>query len=275
MVRNAADHGIEQPEQRRAAGKKECGSIVIAVKEAADNLLLTVQDDGAGLDYTALQQKAVSLGVIGQNVKLTNAGIVELLFKSGVSTARVVTDVSGRGVGMDVVKRAITDAGGKIEVASTPGQGSLFTISVPRNASTQILDGYMVRSFAKETYILPLGCVIEAFRILPTEISGVPGNAKILTRRGAVFPLHTLDSLFGTDAPLSSTGIASEAMGVEVEWKSTKYVLAVKEVLGIQKVVCKPVEGDMLAHGLFDGAAISGTGQVSMIVNIENLLKIQ
>jgi two-component system chemotaxis sensor kinase CheA len=275
MVRNAADHGIESTAARVSAGKPETGAITVSMLETSDDLQLTLSDDGAGLDYDGLQRKAVALGLIAENARLTQNDVVELLFQSGVSTAKVVTDVSGRGVGMDVVKRAIVEAGGKIEVTSDKGTGSKFIVSVPRNASTQILDGYMVRSFQDGIYVLPLNVVVEAFAILPHEITGIAGKGKVLNRRGKVVALHDLDALLGQRVNIFENGPEVQMMGVIVTIKGKSTALAVREIVGIQKVVCKQLEGVEIDKEIFDGAAISGTGHVSMIVNVERLLAFQ
>ena len=272
MVRNAADHGIETPNIRIAAGKSETGKIIVKLQENADDLELTIQDDGAGLNYEGLQQKAINLGLITKTDQLSKNDIIDLIFQSGVSTAQTVTDISGRGVGMDIVKRAVSDAGGKIVITSTPGVGTIFTVSIPRNASTQIIDGYMVRSFSDDMYVFPLCSVIEAFNILPDQICGIAGKGKVLNRRGTVLPLHALDNLLGSKTNTFNTDSDSNKMGVLIEIRGNKTVIAVKEIDGIQKVVCKQVEGSLLDNELFDGAAISGAGRVSMIVNMERLL---
>jgi two-component system chemotaxis sensor kinase CheA len=273
MVRNAADHGIETPAQRLSAGKIDTGRIVITIRENADNLQLIIKDDGAGLNHDGLLKKAIALGLVAPNAQLSQKDIVDLLFQSGVSTATTVTDVSGRGVGMDVVKRAVVDAGGKIDITSAAGSGTTFTVTLPRNASTQIFDGYMVRSFSNDLYVLPIGSVIEAFRIVPEELSSIVGKGQVVNRRHAVFPLHTLDTLLGLEKTRQNRNACSSEMGVLVELRGEKMIVAVKEIVGIQKVVCKPVEGGILDNELFDGAAISGTGHVSMIINMEKLLK--
>jgi len=272
MVRNAADHGIEPPKERKNAGKPPKGTISIELGENEDNLILSVTDDGAGLDYDGLLKKAVSLGIVKPDARLSSANIVDLLFISGVSTAKTVTDVSGRGVGMDVVKRAIQEAGGKIEVESAPKTGTKFTILLPRDASTQIIDGYIVRSLNAETYVFPLGCVIEAFHYNAHDISNVPGGVKTILRRDSVFPLYMLDSLLG-DAIGSDGNENRDGKGLLIDTKQGKSVISVDEIVGIQKVVCKPIEGDLIADSVFAGAAISATGNVQMIIDPEKLIQ--
>jgi len=272
MVRNAADHGIESPAQRINNGKAEVGQILVAMSENSDNLQLIVQDDGAGLNYEGLQKKAVTLGIISPNTQLSKKDVVDLLFMSGVSTASQVTDVSGRGVGMDVVKRAIIDAGGQIDVESSPNAGTKFTVTLPRNASTQIFDGYIVRSFANDLFVLPISFVVEAFRMTSETISQVPGKGSMISRRDRVFPMYLLDKILGSSDVLTHIDMA-ESMGILLNIKGHDVVLAVQDIVGIQKVVNKQVEGHAFNHELFEGAAISGTGQVMMIVNMENLLR--
>lgn len=274
MVRNAADHGIELPAARVNSGKPESGTITVAVSESAETLQLTISDDGAGLNHDGLRAKAVELGFIAEGAVLTTTNVIDLLFMSGVSTARNVTEISGRGVGMDVVKQAIIGAGGKIEIDSEPGKGSTFTVAVPRNASTQILDGYVVSSFCSENYVLPLSNVIEAFTIHPGDISPVGGKGEMVIRRSTAYPVQTIDRLIGANVDqCCAAAVHEEVMGILVELKGIRTVIAVKKIVGIQKVVCKPVDSTMLGNDFFDGAAISGTGMVSMIVNMEKLLQ--
>jgi two-component system, chemotaxis family, sensor kinase CheA len=272
MVRNAVDHGIELPERRTAAGKEATGKITITIRENAESLQLIVEDDGSGLRYDKLQKKAESLGLIEKHRKLSEHDIVNLLFQSGVSTAETITDVSGRGVGMDVVKRAIDGAGGKIDVETVVGKGTRFTVTLPRNASTQIIDGYIVRAYSNELYVVPLSYVIEAFAIRREDIANVVGQGTILTRRGRTFPMYSLDALLDPATYSGGRHTAWNGIGIIVDNKGNTCILAVKEIVGIQKIVCKPVGTKMLDSDLFDGAAISGTGNVSMIINMEKLL---
>lgn len=270
MIRNAADHGIESAHVRTCAGKDEVGTIRVILEENEVLLRLVVQDDGAGLNLEALQKKGVELGLVAAGTPLAQSEVVDLLFSSGVSTAAAVTDVSGRGVGMDVVKRAIGEAGGKIEVESAPAQGTTFTITLPRNASTQIVDGYLVSSFSGELYVLALDSVVEAFRVEHHARETVAGKGEFVTRHGHVYPFCTLDSLLhGSASRVART--TDRVMGVHIDVKGDARVVAVADIVGIQKVVCKQIEGDIARGDLFSGAAVSGTGHVSMIINMEKL----
>jgi two-component system chemotaxis sensor kinase CheA len=271
MVRNAADHGIELPEDRERKEKNSTGTISVSMIEGEDVLRLIVQDDGAGLNYEGIQKKAAELGIIEKGSQVSTDQITELLFYSGVSTATEVTDISGRGVGMDIVKKAIVDAGGKIEVSSEKDKGTTFTISLPKNASTQIMDGYVVESFSGEIFVVPLNNVIEAFKIEPEQVNKVAGKGEMVQRRGGLNPLYLIDKLLGFDSTDYKKKEFNSCMGVLVETKNIRSVIGVKEIIGIQKVVSKKIEGGLLKSTQFDGAAVSGTGQIYMIVNVEKL----
>jgi two-component system chemotaxis sensor kinase CheA len=271
MVRNAADHGIELPDDRLKKKKDMTGTISVSMVENEDVLRLIVQDDGAGLNYEGIQKKAAELGIIEKNSPVSTDQITELLFYSGVSTATEVTDISGRGVGMDIVKKAITDAGGKIEVSSEKDKGTTFIISLPKNASTQIMDGYVVESFAGEIFVVPLNNVIEAFKIEPEQVNKVAGKGEMIQRRGGLNPLYLIDNLLGFESTDYKKKELNNCMGVLVETKNIRSVIAVKDIIGIQKVVSKKIEGGLLKSTQFDGAAVSGTGQIYMIVNVEKL----
>lgn len=273
MVRNAADHGIELPEERIKKNKDEIGTVTVTLVEEEDDLKLTVKDDGAGLNYAGIKKKAIELGIVKNDEEIDTDQITDLLFYSGVSTAQEVTDISGRGVGMDVVKKAISSAGGKIEVQSIVNSGTTFIITLPRNASTQIMDGYVVESFTGEVYVVPLSNVIEAFRIEPDQINSVAGKGTTIQRRGGLNPLYILDNLLGFGSADEDPKKKGRSMGVLVETKKGKSVIAVKEIIGIQKVVSKKIEGGLLKSTQFDGAAVSGTGHIYMIVNVEKLFE--
>lgn len=270
IVRNSADHGIETIDERLLKGKDESGLILISVTKESSNIILKISDDGAGLNYAKLTQKALDLGIISHDHSLSDDEITELLFSSGVSTAETVTDVSGRGVGMDVVKKAIDNAGGKITVTTKENQGTTFTITLPQNASTQIIDGYIIRSFSNEEFVLPLSVVSEAFSINKNEITTVTGKGRIVTRRGIAFPLFNIDKSLGI---LTSQNNEENCMIVICELKNKNIALEVKEAIGIQKIVKKDVENNLLEQSLFEGAAVNGKGQIMLIINKDSLMK--
>lgn len=270
IVRNAADHGIESIENRLKNGKDENGLILISVNEENNNVILTISDDGAGLNYNKLQEKAKELGIIEEYHNLTEDEITELLFSSGVSTAETITDISGRGVGMNVVKHSIEEAGGKISISSNENKGTTFTITLPQNASTQIIDGYIIKSFSDEEFVLPLSIVSEAFSINQNDITTVTGKGRIVTRRGTAFPLFNIDNSLGI---LSNSIEAENRMVVICDLKSKSMALEIKEAVGIQKIVKKDVESGLLDQSRFEGAAVNGKGHIMLIISKDALMK--
>ncbi len=269
MVRNAADHGIETPAEREQCGKPEEGTIRIELSERENDLCLIVSDDGRGLDYDALSRKADELGILDGNRSLSQDEIVRLLFMSGVSTASEVTEISGRGVGMDVVKQSIEAAGGQIRVSSTPGQRTEFILLLPKNVSTKIVDGYLVRSTDNRVFVLPLKAVVEAFVANGADIATVKQKGRVVQRRDGVHPLIELSILIDrqtvgqelTDEPSTSREIL-----VLLEFGGKRFALSVAEIIGVQKVVVNPIDGLFAQDDAFEGAAVMGDGSVALIL---------
>jgi len=191
MVRNAIDHGIEPAQDRLAAGKSEKGNIVIVAKENKNDIELMVAEDGKGIDHDAIYHKAVDMGIVASGQVLEPDKIVDFIFASGVSTAKEITDVSGRGVGMDVVKRNIEAAGGKITVDSKKDHGTTFRIILPKSVSTQIMQGFLVKA-GKEIYVIPMELVGESFVPNSSDINTVSGKGEMVSRRGGLFPMLRL-----------------------------------------------------------------------------------
>ena len=271
IVRNAADHGIEKPEQREAAGKSRTGRVEISAEETKEHIVLTIRDDGNGLDYDALTAKGVSLGIIPSGRKPTDAEIVNLLFAPGVSTADVVTDVSGRGVGMDVAKRNIESMKGRIDVTSTPGQGSVFSIRMPKSISTQILTGFTV-VVGNERYILPIERVVRCYRLERGQITTIGGRGACMYHGDEVLCVYRLHSIWGHAEPL--TAESCEGIVVVVEMKDCRAALHVDDVEGVKQVVLKEIE--CLGHNsnVFQGGAVMGDGAVATIVDIDRLVHV-
>lgn len=271
IVRNAADHGIEKPEKREAVGKSRTGHVEISAVESEDHVVLTIRDDGNGLDYDALAAKAVSMGIIPAGRKPTDDEITDLLFSPGVSTAETVTDVSGRGVGMDVAKRNIESMKGRIEVTSTPGQGSVFTIRMPKSISTQILTGFTV-VVGKERYILPIERVVRCYRLERGQITTIGGRGACMHHGDEVLCVYRLHSIWGHAEPL--TAESCDGIVVIVEMKDCRAALHVDDVEGVKQVVLKEIE--CLGHNsnVFQGGAIMGDGAVATIVDIDRLVHV-
>lgn len=279
MARNAADHGIETPEKRAAAGKPKEGNICIELEEKENVLELSIRDDGNGLNYEAISRKAAALGLIAPGDALTDEMVTDLIFASGVSTAETVSDISGRGVGMDVVKRAVESAKGKITIVSVKGKGCTFSVSLPRNVSTRILDGYLVRSGGGEIYVLPMGSVVEAFSADRKELSSVAGKGRMALRHGKLMPVVALgEKLAGHGAvgarfPHPENGGDKMTM-VCVKAGKNLCAISVDGILGVQKIVAKPVLGVAVENNIFDGAAMLGDGRVAMIISESGLVKL-
>jgi two-component system, chemotaxis family, sensor kinase CheA len=270
MSRNAADHGVETPDKRLAAGKPREGRVLIRVEETARAVVLTVSDDGAGLNLERIRAKGESLGLIKPGVELTEQDLINLIFASGLSTAEVVSDVSGRGVGMDVVKRMIDEAGGTIQISTKAGVGTEFRLSLPKGVTTQIVPAFLVRAGAN-LVALPLERVRETFLKRGANITQLPGlegqsGGLILLRHDESL---TLVSLAGT------LGIApggDEPTIVTIDCGGKRLAVAVREVIGVRKIVVRPLDGLPEANGLYLGGAMMGDGAVVLIVNPDALL---
>lgn len=265
MVRNSADHGVESPEARQAGGKDKQGVVRIVVSENEDDVTLAISDDGKGLDYDAIKNKAVKLGIVSPGEELTQEQVTTLLFTSGVSTATEVTDVSGRGVGMDVVKRNIVDANGEITVNSTAGKGTEFVIRLPKAVTTQIIDGYLVE-LGSNRYVIPLGNVREVFCAEPNDISSVTGQGECVLRHDKLLPVIRI---FGCSVPADSENGGQTMVTIEVNDKHV--ALYVNNVIGIQRVVLKELDGLELESDVYSAAAVMGDGSLAMVLDIERL----
>ena len=267
MVRNAVDHGIETPERREAAGKPRRGTITVAFAEQGRSMTLSVSDDGAGLNLEAIRKKGESIGLIAPGAPLQEQDIVNLIFASGLSTAAQVTEISGRGVGMDVVKRAIEAAGGAIGITTTAGKGSRFAIKLPIGVTTQIVGGYLVKAGAA-TYVLPLERVRETFRARPEDRQSISGHGFCLMRRDQVLPLHELGGLLSKETEnWPKRGLPV----VVVEANRRLLALAVTSVIGVQKVVVRRLAGLPSGAPMLSGAALLGDGHLALILDLDQL----
>ena len=207
MIRNAIDHGIEKPDIRDEMGKDPVGTLRVSFEENSGFIVLAIRDDGAGLNLEAIQKKALELNLIKEGAKLEEQDIVNMIFSSGVSTAEKVTDISGRGVGMDVVRRAIEQAGGNIGVSTEAGFGSTFSISLPKGVTTQIVGGYLV-SCGEHTYVLPMDRVRETFRAKESDLKTVSGSGRCVVRREQVIPVAELNERLGGAGCLATARFA-------------------------------------------------------------------
>jgi two-component system chemotaxis sensor kinase CheA len=269
MVRNSVDHGIELPAEREAAGKPRTGSIRLAASHVGGNILVEVSDDGAGLRADALLAKAIERGMLPPGTSLPEKEIYDLIFAAGFSTAAKVTDLSGRGVGMDVVKRNISRLRGKIEIESSPGQGTSFKIYLPLTLA--IIDGLMV-AVGTQRYIIPTLSVRESFRPTPGMISTVQGRGEMVNVRGSLIPLLRLYQHFGITP---RTQDPCQSMLVVVESAQEARCILVDDLLGQQEVVIKSLGDSFKNNRMLSGAAILGDGQVGLILDPRALVQIR
>jgi len=268
MVRNSVDHGIEASADRAAAGKPSTGRVELRAFHQAGNIVIEIEDDGKGLDGDRILKKAVENGVVEASQDLSDEDIFKLVFHPGLSTAEKVTSVSGRGVGMDVVKKNIEALRGKIDINSTPGKGTTFTIRLPLTLA--VIDGQVVRIGA-ERYIIPINSIVRTLRPTRAQLSSVQGRGEMILERGDLIPLVRLYRLFGTD-PMKED--ATEALVVVVEEDGKKCCLLVDDLLAQQQVVIKSL-GEALGRvrGV-SGGAIMGDGRVTLILDVPGLVKL-
>jgi two-component system chemotaxis sensor kinase CheA len=266
MVRNALDHGLETTAGRVAAGKPETGTVQLRAYHQGSNIVIELQDDGRGIDPDRIYKKAVEKGVIAAGAVLSRDEIFALIFAAGFSTAEKVTSVSGRGVGMDVVKRNIEKLRGKIEITSTVGGGSTFKIKLPLTMA--IIDGLVVRVGA-DRFILPSTSVQMALRPARENISTVHGRGEVLDHRGRLLPLHRLHRNFGVPADAQQPW---EGIVVIVESSGKSWALLVDEMVSKQEVVIKNLGAFMTGLPGVSGGAILGDGGIALILDPGSLL---
>jgi len=268
MVRNSVDHGVESPEERAKTGKDPAGRIELRAFHQAGDIVIEIEDDGKGLDKERILKKAIDNGIVEAGEHLNDEEIFKLVFHAGLSTAQKVTSVSGRGVGMDVVRKNVQSLRGKIDISSTPGKGTIFTIRLPLTLA--IIDGQVVKVGA-DRYIIPINSILSSFRPTSEQLSSVQARGEMAMVRGELLSLVRLYTLFGT-AP--TTEDPTESLLVIVEEDKRKCCLLVDELLGQQQVVIKNLgEGLGVAKGI-SGGAIMGDGRVSLILDVPGLMQL-
>lgn len=268
LVRNSLDHGIEMPEDRIAAGKPETGTIHLNAYHEGGNIVIDIEDDGAGLNKERILSKAIERGIVKEGDNLSDKQINELIFHAGFSTAEVVSDVSGRGVGMDVVKRNIHDLGGVVEVKSEEGKGSVFSIRLPLTLA--ILDGQLIR-VGKQIYIVPLISIIESLQVKAEDTKSIAGDAEVYRLREDYIPILRLHSVFNISC--DSTKLDNGLL-VVVEAEGQKVGLFVDDLLAQQQVVIKSLETNYQKVEGVSGATILGDGTVAMILDVSSLISL-
>lgn len=269
LVRNALDHGLETPEVRIAAGKPATGTLLLNAYHQGGNIVIEISDDGAGINRRKVLRKAVERNLLteAEAAALPDEKVCELIFQPGFSTAEVLSDVSGRGVGMDVVRRNIQDVGGSVELSSREGEGSRITIRLPLTLA--ILDGQLVR-VGSVIYIIPLVSIIESLQARPESINVVAGMAEVYRSRDEYLPVIRLHRIFNIQA---DTEDLTRGLLVVAEGDGQKAGIFVDELLGQQQVVIKSLESNYRRVDGVSGATILGDGSVALIMDIPGLIR--
>lgn len=269
LVRNSIDHGIESAEKRKAAGKPEAGTIHLNAYHKGGNIMVEVIDDGAGLNRERIMAKARERGLIGADEELSDERIYNLIFQAGFSTAEKVTDVSGRGVGMDVVRRNIMELGGNVQIFSNADHGSTVRIRLPLTLA--ILDGQLVR-VGREVYVIPLVSIVETIQIRREQINSVAGGrAELLRLRDECIPIIRLYQLFEVEA---DTTELDDGLLTIVESDGQRMGIFVDELLAQQQVVIKSLETNFRQLTGISGATMLGDGRVALILDVPGLISL-
>lgn len=269
MIRNAVDHGLEKAEARRAAGKHETGEILLSASHKSGSVIIELSDDGAGLDRSRILETAIRKGLTPRSAELSDAEIDKLLFLPGFSTSAEVSKLSGRGVGMDVVKTAVQALGGRISIASTTGRGTTFTIVLPLTLA--VMDGIVV-SVAGETMIIPITAVIETLRPKATEIHGLGSDQRLLSIRGEYVPIVDIRQKLGLrdGSPPPEQLVLVLVEGVD----HNRCALCVDAVHDQRQVVIKAVGGNYGPIPGVSAATIMGNGKIALILDTDHLSRV-
>ncbi|MFH1742292.1 MAG: chemotaxis protein CheA [bacterium] len=269
MIRNSVDHGIETPAERIAVGKPAKGVLCLAASHEGNNINIMVRDDGKGLDLQSIKRKALERGLYTEEAieQLPAKEILQIIFQPGFSTAKEVTDLSGRGVGMDVVRRTIDELGGNVEIATESGKGTTFTIRLPLTLA--IIQALLIEAGA-EMFAVPIANVTETLRITKNDISSVEGKGEVIQLRNAVVPLLRLDRILDTPTEQSSDDRIYIAI---VQHGSQQVGLIVDRMVNEQEIVIKPLGSQGQRANFIAGASILGNGRVILILDVAALIE--
>jgi two-component system chemotaxis sensor kinase CheA len=266
MVRNSIDHGLENPEDREKAGKSRAGNLTLKASHQAGNVVIEISDDGRGLPKEKIVKKAIAAGLVKEGQELTDQEIFQLIFAPGLSTAEKITDISGRGVGMDVVKKNVEALRGRIEIASTPGKGSVFTVRLPLTLA--VIDGLIVM-VGKQRYIIPITSIEQSIRPTRQQLSTIGGKGEMCMVREKLLPIVRLHELFNVEP---TTHDPAGALVVIVQEGHNRSCLLVDEVVEQQQVVIKSVGKEIGSLPGIAGCAILGDGNVSLILDVAGII---
>ncbi len=261
MVRNGIDHGIEMPEVRLRSGKPAAGRLRLEAFQAGDDVVIRLIDDGAGMDAERLRAKAIEKGLIDPHQPMDEQACFQIIFLPGFSTAAKVTDVSGRGVGMDVVRRQVEEAKGTVHIASTLGQGTTFTIRLPM--TTAILDAMQVKVGA-ENLLVPINSIVEMLRPKPGQVESILDRGRLIRHRDRMLPLVHLGDALGIPGCVADP---EQATLVVMDNRGADFVIQVDAILGQRQVVIKPFDDSLAHHPATSGTTILGDGRVALILN--------
>jgi two-component system chemotaxis sensor kinase CheA len=268
LVRNALDHGLETPEERKAADKSDTGLLLLNAYHQGGNIIIEISDDGAGIDDVKVLQKAISKGLVSDAEALSREAIQDLIFNPGFSTADRISEISGGGVGTDVVRENINNMGGSVGVSSTLGEGTTFTLRLPLTLA--IMDGQTIK-VAGQDYILPLTSIIESFEIEAAQVKQVSERGELYLFRGDYIPILRLYQLFNLPPTITEL---TEGLLVIVDAEGQKVGLFIDDLISQQQVVIKNLEKNYRKVLGFSGATIMGDGTVSLILDISGLIKL-
>jgi two-component system chemotaxis sensor kinase CheA len=268
MIRNSVDHGIEMPQDRIAAGKNPTGTILISAEQKGGNIAIDIEDDGRGLDSKKIREKAIERGIMSASDQLDEKAIFDLIFHAGFSTKDTVTEVSGRGVGMDVVKKCLERLRGKIEISSQFGKGSSFHMKLPLTMA--IIDG-MIIQIGAERYIVPTISLKESFRLSEDAYFTVQGRGELVKVRDSLMPLIRLHSYFDEEPKYRNPW---EALLLVVTEGQNSYCLLADEIVGRQEVVIKSLGGLFKQLPGISGGAILGDGKIALIIDVKGIISL-
>ncbi len=268
MVRNSIDHGVESPDKRGEVGKPRAGRVELKAFHEAGNIVIEIIDDGRGLNKKRLVEKAIAAGIVTQDQELTEQEIFKLVFHAGLSTAEKITDISGRGVGMDVVRKNVESLRGRIDITSVEGKGATFSVRLPLTLA--VIDGLVVRIGAQR-YIIPILTVEQSLRPTASQISTLQNRAEMCMIRGSVLPLFRLHKLFNV-TPKSTD--PTQSLVVIVQDNDRRCCLMVDELVGQQQVVIKSLADSLGAIRGISGGAILGDGSISLILDVPGLIEL-
>jgi two-component system chemotaxis sensor kinase CheA len=269
LVRNAIDHGLEMPAKRVASGKGDTGTLRMEAFHRGGSIVVEVADDGAGLNREAIVAKAVSRGIIASGDHLSDDAVADLIFEAGFSTAAATTDLSGRGVGMDVVRRNVMDLGGTVNIRSVQGRGTTFTITLPLTLA--IIDG-LTAAVGEETYIVPLVSIVESVQVRPDAVRSVAGGGELFRFRDQWLPIVRLFDAFGCEGQRRAI---DEGIVIVVEGEGSRIGLFVDELIGQQQAVVKSLEANYRRVSGISGATILADGSVALIADVAGLVRLQ